>query len=168
MDKKDELVYSILHAAIFLLICSKLLWKSTILNPIFRKFSGGLGAVAPQTPRKWLGPSGLGSISTLRASRKFGKKMGSCREGGGGGNDWNAQCIPLKKSETIINTILKIIAINIMYVYINFFCQSIRFRIMMTIGAFNSGWWSENSLIIFMHKVGKWFKWKYYMHQYFF
>ena len=40
-DKKDELVYSILHAAIFRLICSKLLCKSTILNPSFEKFSGG-------------------------------------------------------------------------------------------------------------------------------
>ena len=40
-DIKDELVYSILHAAIFRLICSKLLCKSTILNPSFEKFSGG-------------------------------------------------------------------------------------------------------------------------------
>ena len=70
------------------------------------------GATAPPTPRKWLGPSGLGSISTLEASRKLRKKWVLVEREGG-----DAQCISLKKSETIINTILKIIAINDMYVY---------------------------------------------------
>ena len=73
MDKKDELVYSILHAAIFRLICSKLLCKSTILNPSFEKFSGGRGPPDPPQftsairaslqarpfgPRANIGPSG--------------------------------------------------------------------------------------------------------------
>ena len=56
MDKKDELVYSILHAAIFRLICSKLLCKSTILNPSFEKFSGG--PWPHRTPRNLARPYG--------------------------------------------------------------------------------------------------------------
>ena len=50
----------------FFLICYKLLWKSNILNPIFKKFSRG--ATHPRTPRKWLGPSGLAEVWEKRAS----------------------------------------------------------------------------------------------------
>ena len=49
----------------FFLICYKLLWKSNILNPIFKKFSRG--ATHPRTPRKWLGPSGLAEVWEKRA-----------------------------------------------------------------------------------------------------
>ena len=49
-------------------ICSKLLWKSTILNPIFKKNS-----VAPRTPQM-AQPFGLGGVSALRASKVYRRK----------------------------------------------------------------------------------------------
>ena len=45
---------------IFLLICSKLPWKSTILNPILNKNSGGAGQWSPGPPT---------NVSALRASQ---------------------------------------------------------------------------------------------------
>ena len=68
INKRDELVYNVLYAAMFLLKCWKLFWKSTILNPVFRNFLGGHGRPDPPNglalrPRWCLGPAGLEGVS---------------------------------------------------------------------------------------------------------
>ena len=102
---------SVLHAAIFLLACSKLTWKSTILILFLKNFRG---ATAPQTPPPiaqpfgpknklqmyfWYFPKkcrGTGiypppSNACVCVREKQGRKIKSQNEGGGERNQINAR-----------------------------------------------------------------------------